>query len=317
MLFIEKLHKVRNLGFRTVVWLTIDRLFLGPAFSIFERLGIHVLPVHYYSPVPDTRELRKDWDLWHREWSFVGVDFDLGAQVELLKGLQFYECDCDERPPYRQIDSMGLGLGYSEMNSRILHAMLRHLKPSSLIEVGSGVSTMYSLNSLNLNKKETSKDATMICVEPYPSPSLRTLTKEHGIELIPKRIQEIDSTFFQRLRRGDVLFIDSTHIVKLNSDVNYLYLEVLPNLNEGVVIAIDDIPFPFPSPDPEYWILKRHRFFTEPSLVHALLMFSNAFKILLCSSYLHHKAPEAMVSAFGIYDAKQGVPGSLWLQKVR
>jgi Methyltransferase domain len=313
----KKLNTITNLGLRNVAWLIIGRLLARPAFTFFERFGIHVMRVHYFSPVPDTRELRKDFHLWYREWSFTGVDFNLEEQLKLLQALQRDKLGYDKLPPYDEIASKGFGLGYGEIESHILHAMVRYFKPQSLVEVGSGVSTVFSANALSLNKKETGKDAKMTCIEPYPSSPLRELTKDHSIELIAKRVQEVDWAFFKSLRRGDILFIDSTHTVKINSDVNFLYLEVLPNLNEGVVIAIDDIPFPYPTLEPEHWIFRGHRFWTEPALLHAFLTFNTAFKILLCPSYLHHKQPETLATAFSVYDPQKHSPSAIWLQKVR
>ena len=118
------------------------------------------------------------------------------------------------------------------------------------------------------------------------------------------------------LNKNDILFIDSSHIVKIGGDVNYLYLEVLPNLKKGVVIHIHDIPFPYPILNPEKFIFKKHLFLTEPALVHAFLMYNVAFKIILCSSYLHHKKRDALLSAFTNYDPLKHWPSSLWLRKI-
>jgi hypothetical protein len=124
-------------------------------------------------------------------------------------------------------------------------------------------------------------------------------------------------TTFQQLGAGDVLFIDSSHIAKINSDVNYLLLDVLPSLQKDVLIQIHDIPFPYPTPEPELWIFKRHLFWTEAALLHALLIGSQLFQVLLCSSYLHYKAPEALRSAFQNYDPARHFPTSIWLLKLR
>jgi len=158
----------------------------------------------------------------------------------------------------------------------------------------------------------------MICIAPYPKPQLRKIQGDCQIQLIPKVVQDIDIEFFKVLDVGDILFIDSSHIVKIASDVNFLLLDVLPNLNKRVVIHIHDIPFPYPSLNPDLFIFRGHPFWTESALLQAFLTYNSAFKILLCSSYLHYKKPKELGAVFKIYDpAVRIFPSSIWLQKVR
>ena len=291
--------------------------FSGERFTFFEKFGVHVLPVHYYSPVPDTRDLRKNLDKWYRESSFTGVDFDMEGQLEILDTLRAYKPECDELPPYNDPFLHQLGEGFGEVESHVLYAMIRRLKPRNVTEVGSGISTFFSVKALSRNNEEAGIAATMTCVEPYPRPALNRVNGACEMRIIPKLVQEVSPEVFEALSRGDILFIDSSHMVKINSDVNYLYLEVLPRLAEGVVVHIHDICFPYPTPPPDYWIFKKHQFWTEAALVQAFLTFNSAFKILLCTSYLHYKSPEALYSAFSFPKHDTGVPASLWLQKVR
>jgi hypothetical protein len=111
------------------------------------------------------------------------------------------------------------------------------------------------------------------------------------------------------------LFIDSSHIAKVGSEVNYLYLEVLPRLRPGVFIHIHDIPFPYPTPEPEAWIFREHQFWNEAALVQALLCGNPLFEVVLCTSWLHHLHPEVLTSAFRSYDPSRHVPSSLWLRR--
>jgi len=310
------LRKLRLSELKRAVKGAIRRFLLGRMFERFERLGIHVLPVHFYSPVPDTRELRRDLSKWYREGSFIGVDFNMGEQIQLLDKLRAYHSEYDNLPPYEKVRMRGFGEGYGEVEAHILHAMVRHLKSSNVIEVGSGISTFFTVNALSLNKKSDNIGSKILCVDPYPRREINEIKGDCQIEMISRPVQEISAEVFEVLNKGDILFIDSSHIVKINSDVNYLYFEVLPRLNEGVVIHIHDIPFPYPTPDPEHWVFRKHQFWTEAALVQAFLMYNTAFKILLSSSYLHYKAPDALKSAFSVYDHERHFPASLWLQKV-
>lgn len=317
MQFKRKLRMLQSVGFREALKIVMRHFLFEKGFTFFEKFGIHVLPIHYSSPIPDTRELRKNLDQWYREWSFTGVNFNLEEQLKLLDSLRAYKNECDKLPSYKEVSEQVFGSGCGQVETHILHSMIRHSKPHTIIEVGSGVSTFFSVNALSLNKRENGIDSRMICIEPYPYTALNRIRGDCQIKIIPKLVQDVDIGFFEILREGDILFIDSSHISKINSDVNYLYLEVLPNLNEGVVIHIHDIPFPYPTPNPDYWIFSKHQFWTEAALVQAFLIYNSAFKIMLCSSYLHYRVPEVLASVFSIYDRKKHFPASMWLQKVR
>lgn len=316
MHFKEKLQILSSMGFRDASKTVVRHLLFGRNFAFFEKFGVHILPVHYGSPIPDTRELRKRFNLWYKESDLTGIDMNTEEQLKLLNTLQTYQTECDELF-YGEVARHGFGPGYGEVESHILHSMIRYLKPHTIVEVGSGVSTSFSVNALSLNKGRDGINSKMISIEPYPRSQLRNIQGDCEIKIIPKLIQDINIEFFKILDEGDILFIDSSHIVKVASDVNFLYLDVLPNLKKGVVIHMHDIPFPYPTPDPEYWIFRAHQFWTESALLQAFLAYNSAFKILLCSSYLHYKKPKELGYVFKIYDPARHFPSSIWLQKVR
>ncbi len=315
MPFWQDLRKVRAVGIGEAIKKAASRLLYGRAFSFFEAVGLHVLPVHYYSPVPDTRELRHTLAQWYREWSFDGVEFDPAGQLELLVALGAFAEESTTLPRYEDVLAKGYGEGYSPVDARILHAMIRLFKPRTILEVGCGVSTFYSAHALARNREETDVGATLVCVDPYLRPALEPLERVCAIEWIPRRIQDLDRGYFERLAHADMLFIDSSHTVRINSDVNYLYLEVLPKLSTGVLVAIHDIPFPYPTLEPGYWIFAKHLFWTEPALLHAFLMYNSAFRIRLCASYLRHKHPQALADAVPVSTREHPYPSALWLLK--
>jgi predicted O-methyltransferase YrrM len=309
--------KLRTRGISALIKLLVNTLIFRQFFGLFERLGLHVLPVHYYSPVPDTRELRAELPNWYRESSLVGIDLNMDGQMRLLSALGAYRNECQRLPNYETVVSMGLGDGYGEVESHLLHSMIRELKPNRVLEVGSGVSTFFSANALSMNRREQGIESKLVCVEPHPRPALVRMTQRNGIELVPRKVQAIEPELLQTLGKGDILFIDSSHMVKLNSDVNYLYLEVLPRLRAGVHIHIHDITFPYPAQPPvDDWVFRRHLFWSEPALVQAFLMYNHVFRTLLSSSYLACKAPEALRSTFEVYTPGKHFPSALWLEKV-
>jgi hypothetical protein len=310
----ERFRAMGPRGFMRAAW---AKLGFEVAFPVFERLGIHVLPIHYYSPVPDTRQLRKDFGRWHREWSFLGIDFDMDEERKLVQDLTRFRSELQRLPSHAEIAARGLGEGYGEVEASVLHAMLRSLKPSLVVEVGSGVSTFYTVHALAVNKQEHGTDSHIKCIDPYPRPELRALsaTAKVPLEIIPAPVQDVEISLFQELGEGDVLFVDSSHISRLDSDVDRLYLEIFPCLRPGVLIHIHDIPFPFLVPNPEHWIFTKHKFWNEAPLLAAFLAFNASFKIMLSLSYLHHKFPEVL-QALMTYDRKVHEPTSIWLKRI-
>ena len=129
--------------------------------------------------------------------------------------------------------------------------------------------------------------------------------------MIEKKVQDLDVDFFSQLNSGDILFIDSSHTVKIGGDVNYLFLEVLPRLNPGVIVHVHDIFLPF-----EYrrdWVLDEFRFWTEQYLLQAFLTFNSEFEVLLASYYLSHYHKEHLRAAFP--DLPRWIGGSFWMRR--
>jgi hypothetical protein len=148
------------------------------------------------------------------------------------------------------------------------------------------------------------------CIDPYPSNALRKGFP--GLRsLIEEKIEDIDLEFFSQLDSGDVLFIDSSHTVKIGHDVNYLFLEVLPRLRPGVIVHVHDIFLPF-----EYrrdWVLDEFRFWTEQYILQAFLTFNSEFEVLLSNSYLNHYHQQELKAAFP--DLSRWIGGSFWMRR--
>jgi hypothetical protein len=138
--------------------------------------------------------------------------------------------------------------------------------------------------------------------------------------LIEKKVEDIDLEFFSQLDSGDILFIDSSHTVKIGGDVNYLFLEVLPRLKPGVIVHVHDIFLPF-----DYrrdWVMDEFRFWSEQYLLQAFLSFNAEFEVLMCNSYLGLYYLEDLKSTFPNSpwwaDTRIGVPrggGSFWMRR--
>lgn len=283
---------------------------LKASFGFFQRLGVHVLPVHYYSPVPDTRELRATQDAWFRPSPMRGVELDVEGQLERLEDLGRHAAHLADLPDFETMQRAGLGPGYGEVEAHVLTAMILEHRPARVIEVGCGVSSLYTLDALDHNGH-----GALHCIEPYPGPALRAMQRER-LQLQTARVQDVPVSLFESLEPNDILFIDSSHVSKLASDVDYLFLEVLPALARGVLIHVHDISLPWPCPDDvEGWIYGRQMFWNENALMHAFLCFNSAFRVLLSLSCLHHEHPKALARSIAAYDPNRHDPTSLWLRK--
>jgi predicted O-methyltransferase YrrM len=191
-----------------------------------------------------------------------------------------------------------------------LYGFLQHIQPKRIVEIGGGHTT-----ALMIDLKEALPEIKyeITTIEPYPERLLSLLENFGGeyFQLIRKPMQEIELSFFEQLQAGDVLFVDSSHVSKFGSDVNYIIFEVLPRLNEGVFIHFHDIFYPFEYP--EEW-LRKGRFWTEAYLLRAFLQFNDKFKIQLWSDYLHALCGEELVALMPKCAENKG--GSIWLEKV-
>ena len=292
----------------------IQGFFFTKGFDFFERLGFHVLPVHYYSPIPDTRILRRKPELWSRELALDALDINVNEQKNLLETIyrlfhdeyMAFPSERTNNPTQYYLNNGSFGFVSGQMH----YGMIRHFKPKKVIEIGSGYSTLVSLAALRKNAAE-GYQYEFITIDPYPPSFIKNDT--HGIQQrITKKVEDIDISFFDCLSENDMLFIDSSHTVKIGGDVNFLILEVLPKLKKGAIVHIHDIQFPY-----EYsksYALKEHLFWEEQYLVQAFLMYNNSFKILWCASYMHYKYPELLTQYFSPYP-KNRVPTSLYIQK--
>ena len=136
------------------------------AFQVWYEMPVP--PTHYYSPLPDIPQVKKNLHRWYREDNLVGMQMDLDGQRALLESLALFSAECDKLPRFEQVSATGYGLGYGEVEAHFLHCLIRHFKPRRFIEIGSGVSTYFALHALEVNREIEGIDSAMICVEPLP-----------------------------------------------------------------------------------------------------------------------------------------------------
>jgi len=285
----------------------------GRPWAEYERHGIVPVPVHYYHPYPKSREpslLR----FWEHESDLAGIDVALPDGLRLLEelGRDFgTECVWPERAddPHAYHTSNGT-FGYT--SAAVAHAMIRRLRPQRVIEVGSGYST-HILGGALARSAATGGTSELISIEPYTPEILRTQIP-HLKQRIERPVEEVDRSLFETLDVNDILFIDTSHVIRYGGDVLFLFLDVLPSLRPGVVVHIHDIHLP--DPYPRVYFEENRYVWNEQYLLQAFLCHNAAFRVLLPCWLIHKKHDDVFRRAFPAYDPARHRPGSsLWIQR--
>ena len=186
---------------------------------------------------------------------------------------------------------------------------LRKTQPKRIVEVGCGFSSAMMLDTCDMFSELGDVDFTFI--EPEPERRLLKLVKEKEINLIKSNLQDLEpDLIYNSLEAGDLLFIDSSHVVKLNSDVMFIFDRILPNLKKGVYVHFHDVVYPFVYPD--CWV-REGRFWNEVFFLKQFLAYNDSWKIVLWPVMLHQK--NLIQDIFPILNKDVG--GSLYLQKIR
>lgn len=278
----------------------------GRYFRLWEENGFHITDNNFHSPIPDSRGLPEE--LWGRESQLVGIEMNEDGQLYLLRTVfpRF-------RQEYTQFPLVTTGdphefyfdnPAFSGTDALVLYCMVRHFRPRSIVEVGSGHSTRISALAATRNG-----DTSLTCIEPFPDHALRNLP---GVSrLINKRVQEVELDLFQALRPNDILFIDTTHVVSIGGDVPFLFLEVLPRLQPGVMVHVHDIFLP--REYPRTWIMDYHWFWSEQYLLHSFLLFNSAFEVIFSNSFMGLRHAPDMKETFPNSPRWDG--GSFWMRR--
>lgn len=269
-------------------------------------------PGHFYSPIPDLGAIAgaRNRVFASAAPSLPGIDLNDAGQVALFERLcTHYNPDYfPERPAsHRRYHFDNDNFRHGE--ALILASMLRHLRPKRLIEVGSGYSSCVTLDTRD------GLGSALKCtfVEPYPD-LLHSLLREgdHAeITIVPKPVQDVETELFMELEANDILFIDSTHVCKTDSDVNHHLFRILPALKSGVYIHFHDIFFPFEYP--AEWVFQG-RAWNELYAIRAFLQYNNAFAIAFFNSYFAQAHAERFSEGMPL--ATQSPGSSFWLRKV-
>jgi len=275
--------------------------------ALFLKLGMYPVVDHYYDPLFDYRKLRK-----HQPKD--RFDFNVENQLSLLSKFSFRE-ELNVMPLkspggqslqyYYENGSFGPG------DAEFYYSIIRLIKPKKIIEVGSGFSTRVAIAAVQENTRADLGYACEItCIEPYEMPWL----ERTDVNLLRTKVEELSPEFFDSLEDGDILFIDSSHIIRPGGDVVTIILDLLPRLKKGVYIHFHDIFIP--DDYPLTWLKDDFRMWNEQYLLEAFMTNNNLFEVICMMNFLTKNHFDALKNVFPVLEKQPDrQPGSFWIKR--
>jgi len=272
-----------------------------------QKLGLDVVPLNFYSNTPSLEEIEDSYEYSVSEPPYLDTRiFEREIMQSTLRQLLEFSAEFD--PPAEGDENQPAGFfwnndqfGYSDAMS--YYCFIRLLRPASVVEIGSGFSTLIAVEAMEKNGA-----GTVHCIEPYPR---KFLQEEKRIHLHVLKAQEIDAEFLNdTLQDDDILFIDSTHTVKTGSDCLHIYLRLLPNIRRNILVHVHDVFLPFGMP--KQWLTDLQYFWTEQYLLLAFLTDNTRARVLYGSNYNAHWNSSLMVELMRGRSKPGG--GSFWFR---
>lgn len=277
--------------------------------SLLRRIGVFPVRAHYYEPMFDFSQLGKPLG---DDRSLPGVDLNVAGQLELLKRFD-YAAELSELPVLPAGDGVFCYENgwYGTGDAEFLYSIIRLMRPRRIIEVGSGYSTLAAIQALRRNLEEGAPLCTHVCIEPYERPWLES----KGVTVLRARLEDIGVEQFRELQANDILFVDSSHVIRPQGDVLKEMLEILPILNPGVLVHFHDVFTP--RDYPADWLEEKVLLWNEQYLLEAFLSCNREFEIIGALDFLTHHHFDSVAAKFPILAAKgpSAAPGAFWLRR--
>lgn len=262
--------------------------------DVFYENGFHFLRRSYYLPIPEDDDLG-----CQRETGLAGIDMDDRSQLEFMGNVMVrYKAEYNSFPSDRTSDPHQYHIvngAFMAGDGNAYYSLIRHLKPRTIIEIGSGASTLLAAHAVKKNvEDDPGRGCRLVAIEPYPNDVL--LGGFEGLtELKRCKVQEVGLDFFGQLGENDILFIDSSHVLRSGGDVWWEYCEILPRLKSGVYVHIHDISLPKPYPQVYY---DNFLYWNEQYMLQAYLTGNSRCEVVWAGTYMYGKYPDAITEAF-------------------
>jgi Methyltransferase domain len=278
---------------------------------VHDAIGVTVVRNHYYEPVFTAREL---FTPSSKVRFLPGLDFNLDGQIATLERFRFAE-------ELLALDGGVVGdqtyfyanRAFAEGDADSLYSFIRAFKPRTVIEIGCGQSSIVAELALRKNSVEDPDYAPRhVCFEPFHNSWLKGI----GAEYVRQRIEYVDLTLFEKLQANDIVFVDSTHVLRPQGDIEHLFSRILPILPVGVFVHFHDIYTPR-----DYihqFLYEDRRMWTEQYILEAFLCFNSKYEIMLALHDLHQRKENTLYNAFPVLLNKTDTnPGSFWIRRRR
>ncbi len=269
---------------------------------------------HFHSPVvdPGTVSDYLTQEILLRPDEIAGMQLDVASMYALwLDNLDFVQTT-----PFGPTPTVENRYGYSGGPFPIgdgiaLRMMIRNHRPKRIIEIGSGFSTACMLDSA---KHAGLVDMSITCIDPNTARLRRMLRKEDHdrVEIIEAPVQAVDPAIVDILAPNDILFIDSTHVVKTGSDVHFEFFRLLPRLRAGVIVHFHDVMYPFEYP--RKWVVEDNYSWNEAYFLRSFLMYNQAFSVVFWNSLFARYYSREVSNEFAPFLQNPG--GSIWLKRM-
>jgi predicted O-methyltransferase YrrM len=249
-----------------------------------------------------------------KERDLPGIDWNVAEQLQLLEKFEYNGelrelLDSTQAKPEGVAFSLNNG-AFESGDAEYFYSIIRQKKPQRIFEIGSGNSTLVALSAIKKNKLDDPRYACKhVCIEPYEMPWLESV----NVEVLRQRVENVDKTIFSELGEDDILFIDSSHIIRPQGDVLFEYLELLPRLNPGVIVHIHDIFSP--RDYLKQWVIEEVKFWNEQYVLEAFLTENPHWKVIGALNYLHHNYYDKLHHKCPFL-TKDREPGSFYIQKI-
>lgn len=275
--------------------------------KILMRIGVFPIIDHYYEPLFNPKHLTESRG---ENRLLPAIDLNVEEQLAVLSKFSFN--DELERLPLERKDNLQFyyhNPSFGSGDAEYLYSIIRFFKPKRIIEIGSGYSTLLAINAIANNKKDNPDySCRHMCIEPYEMSWLEAV----GAEVIRKKVEEVDKSIFTTLESSDILFIDSSHMIRPQGDVLFEYLEILPILRAGVLVHIHDIFSP--KDYPEAVLIDEVKFWNEQYLLEAFLTFNREYRVIGALNFLKHNYFRQLAAKCPILkNEPDREPGSFWM----
>lgn len=292
------LKKIRQIGVRR----------LPKCKNALFRIGVFPILDHYHEPLFNWKSLKHPLS---RNRDLPGLDWNVQEQIEILNSFDFNEEMQDVPLSKKEGANFYLNNGYfGAGDAEYFYNIIRSKKPSRIFEIGSGYSTLMAIKAIRKNEEEApGYQCKHICVEPYRNSWLEGT----GVKVVRQKVEDIGREFFLELGNNDILFIDSSHIIRPQGDVLFEYLELMPSLKKGVIVHVHDIFTP--RDYKKEWLMEAVRFWNEQYLLEAFLTSNRDWKIIGALNYLRHNHYDQLRAKCPFLSTDKE-PGSFYIQKV-